>query len=103
MLSSSWISFHELPGSKSEIRKKHSYDVLYYYVISSSWEMGKKSRKNKGGGGGGGGGDAKGAVAVEAWVRIQNIHGVLVPIEDWMEAPEALNVYGSEKFVIGPL
>ena len=62
--------------------------------------MGKKSRKNKGGGGGGGG-DAKGAVAVEALGK--NIHEVLVPIEDWMEAPEALNVYGSEKFVIGPL
>lgn len=28
---------------------------------------------------------------------------ILVPIEDWMEAPEALNLYGSEQFVIGPL
>ena len=33
----------------------------------------------------------------------KNIHEVLVPIEDWMEAPEALNIYSSEKFVIGPL
>ena len=28
---------------------------------------------------------------------------ILVPIQDWMEAPEALNLYGSEQFVIGPL
>ncbi len=28
---------------------------------------------------------------------------ILVPIEDWMEAPEALNLFGSEQFVIGPL
>jgi hypothetical protein len=28
---------------------------------------------------------------------------VLVPIEDWMEAPEGMRIYGSEKFVIGPL
>jgi len=28
---------------------------------------------------------------------------VLVPIEDWMEASESMKIYGSEKFVIGPL
>ncbi|KAL3817260.1 hypothetical protein ACHAXA_007114 [Cyclostephanos tholiformis] len=28
---------------------------------------------------------------------------ILVPIEDWMEAPEGLRLYGSERFVIGPL
>lgn len=28
---------------------------------------------------------------------------VLVPIEEWMETPDALKAYGSEKFFIGPL
>ena len=43
------------------------------------------------------------ATAEEEAALGKNIHEVLVPIEDWMEAPEALNIYGSEKFVIGPL
>ena len=43
------------------------------------------------------------ATAEEEEALGKNIHEVLVPIEDWMEAPEALNIYGSEKFVIGPL
>ena len=30
----------------------------------------------------------------------EDVHEVLVPIEDWMEAPEAMKIYGSEKFVI---
>ncbi len=33
----------------------------------------------------------------------EEIDEVLVPIEDWMEAPEGMRLYGSEKFVIGPL
>ena len=28
---------------------------------------------------------------------------VLVPIEDWMEAPDGLKLYGAEKFVLGPI
>ena len=43
------------------------------------------------------------AMAEEEEALGKNIHEVLVPIEDWMEAPEALNIYSSEKFVIGPL
>ena len=45
------------------------------------------------------------ATAEEEEALGKNIHEVFVPIEDWnwMEAPEALNIYSSEKFVIGPL
>lgn len=41
------------------------------------------------------------AVAAVTWA--EEMDEVLVPIVDWMEAPEALNLWGSEKFVIGPL
>jgi len=46
---------------------------------------------------------SKSGPASIAAVLGDEIDEVLVPIEDWMEAPEGLRVYGSEKFVIGPL
>mmetsp|Transcript_8761 Transcript_8761/g.15936 ORF Transcript_8761/g.15936 Transcript_8761/m.15936 type:complete len:960 (+) Transcript_8761:72-2951(+) len=45
-----------------------------------------------------GGGSSSVAAALE-----EEMDEILVPIEDWMEAPEGLKVYGVEKFVIGPL
>jgi len=33
----------------------------------------------------------------------EEMEEVLVPMEDWMEAPEGLRIYGAEKFVIGPI
>ncbi|KAL3785513.1 hypothetical protein ACHAW5_005267 [Stephanodiscus triporus] len=38
-----------------------------------------------------------------AMTLAEEMDEVLVPIEDWMEAPEGMMMYGSEKFVIGPL
>ena len=45
-----------------------------------------------------GGGSSSTAAALEG-----EMDEILVSIEDWMEAPEGLKVYGLEKFVIGPL
>jgi hypothetical protein len=36
-------------------------------------------------------------------VAMEEMDEVLIPIQDWFEAPEAMKIYGSEKFVIGPL
>ena len=62
---------------------------LYIHVTSSSIS----SSKN---------GNATPAATATAYGG-EDVHEVLVPIEDWMEAPEAMKIYGSEKFIIGPL
>ena len=43
------------------------------------------------------------AAATTAAYGGEDVHEILVPIEDWLEAPESLKIYGSEKFVVGPL
>ena len=43
------------------------------------------------------------ALSSVATTLAEEMDEVLVPIEDWMEAPEGMKIYGSEKFVIGPL
>jgi hypothetical protein len=36
-------------------------------------------------------------------LAMEEMDEVLIPIQDWFEAPESMKIYGSEKFVIGPL
>jgi len=48
-------------------------------------------------------GNATSSAAASTAYEGEDVHEVLVPIEDWLEAPESLKIYGSEKFVIGPL
>ena len=44
----------------------------------------------------------KGGSSNAASSHAEEMDEVLVPIEDWMEAPEGIRIYGSERFVIGP-
>jgi hypothetical protein len=48
-------------------------------------------------------GGSSNATSLVATTLAEEMDKVLVPIEDWMEAPEGMRIYGSEKFVIGPL
>jgi hypothetical protein len=48
-------------------------------------------------------GGSSNAASSVATTLAEEMDEVLVPIEDWMEAPEGMRIYGSEKFVIGPL
>lgn len=43
------------------------------------------------------------ATTVTGLIMQDQLDEVLVLIEEWMETPDALKAYGSEKFVIGPL
>mmetsp|Transcript_33545 Transcript_33545/g.72511 ORF Transcript_33545/g.72511 Transcript_33545/m.72511 type:complete len:464 (+) Transcript_33545:188-1579(+) len=51
----------------------------------------------------GGNSSSAAAAAAAALAAEEEMEEVLVPMEDWMEAPEGLRVYGAEKFVIGPI
>ena len=48
-------------------------------------------------------GGSSNAASSVATTLAEEMDEVLVPIEDWMEAPEGMRICGSEKFVIGPL
>jgi enhancer of polycomb-like protein len=43
------------------------------------------------------------AAGTSSSLAMEEMDEVLIPIQDWFEAPESMKIYGSEKFVIGPL
>ena len=90
-----------------------------YHTARSNSTSSSSNNRNKGGGTSNSGGTAAAILsnsgslstgimpvtttATKNTVAMEEMDEVLIPIQDWFEAPESMKIYGSEKFVIGPL